>query len=39
VLEHRDLDRFGDRRDAVAKAFNAPEGWGGLLERFARAAA
>jgi uncharacterized protein YndB with AHSA1/START domain len=38
-LEHRDLDRFGDRRDAVTKAFNAPEGWGGLLERFARAAA
>jgi uncharacterized protein YndB with AHSA1/START domain len=38
VLEHRDLDRFGDRRDAVIKAFDAPDGWGGLLDRFARAA-
>jgi uncharacterized protein YndB with AHSA1/START domain len=37
VLEHRDLDRFGDRRDAVTTAFDAPGGWGGLLERFARA--
>jgi uncharacterized protein YndB with AHSA1/START domain len=39
VLEHRDLDRFGDRRDAVTKAFNAEGGWGGLLERFARVVA
>jgi uncharacterized protein YndB with AHSA1/START domain len=38
-LEHRDLDRFGDRRDAVTKAFSAPDGWGGLLERFARVVA
>lgn len=34
-LEHRNLDRFGDKVDQVRAAFESPEGWGRLLERFA----
>jgi uncharacterized protein YndB with AHSA1/START domain len=37
-LEHRDIERFGDRADAVRAAFESAEGWGGLLERFAELA-
>jgi uncharacterized protein YndB with AHSA1/START domain len=35
-LEHRCLDRFGDRADAVRKQIDAPGGWGGLLQIYAR---
>lgn len=38
-LEHRNIDRFGDRADQARAAFEAPEGWGGLLARFAAEAA
>jgi uncharacterized protein YndB with AHSA1/START domain len=38
-LEHRDLDRFGDAQEQVRAAFESPEGWPGLLDRFAQAAA
>jgi uncharacterized protein YndB with AHSA1/START domain len=37
-LEHRNLDRFGVRRDEMRAAFDSKEGWTGLLELFARAA-
>jgi uncharacterized protein YndB with AHSA1/START domain len=36
-LEHRDIDRFGDKAEAIHTALDSPEGWGGLLERFADA--
>lgn len=38
-LEHRHLDRFGTRADEMRAIFDSPDGWTGLLERFARAAA
>ena len=37
-LEHRNLDRFGDRADTVRRLIDAPEGWGGLLQLFKEAA-
>jgi uncharacterized protein YndB with AHSA1/START domain len=37
-LEHRCLDRFGARRDAMRAIFDSELGWQGLLESFARAA-
>ena len=37
-LEHRNLDRFGDRADVVRKSIDAPEGWSGLLQLFKQAA-
>ena len=37
-LEHRNLDRYGDKRDAARKAFESPDGWQLGLDRFARAA-
>ena len=37
-LEHRDLDRFGDRGDEVRAAIAGDQGWSGLLQMFAAAA-
>jgi uncharacterized protein YndB with AHSA1/START domain len=34
-LEHRNLERLGDRADAVRQQIDAPNGWGGLLQLFA----
>jgi len=35
-LEHRLLDRYGDRRDEMQKTFDSPGGWTGLLGLFAK---
>ena len=37
-LEHRDLERYGDARDAVATALDSEGGWTGSMQRFAAAA-
>lgn len=37
-LEHRYLERFGDKEDAVRQGIDSPEGWGGLLHMYADAA-
>ncbi len=37
-LEHRDLERLGDRADALRQQIDSPSGWGGLLDLFAQAA-
>jgi hypothetical protein len=37
-LEHRRLDRFGDRRDEMRKIFDETGDWGQLLASFARSA-
>lgn len=34
-LEHRDLERFGDKADAVRASFDSDGGWAGLLAAFA----
>ena len=38
-LEHRNLERFGDKADEVRAAFDSPEGWNGGLQLFAKAVA
>jgi len=38
-LEHRDLERFGDRAEATRAQIDGPSGWGGLLQLFAGVAA
>jgi uncharacterized protein YndB with AHSA1/START domain len=38
-LEHRNLDRFGAKKDEMREIFSSPGGWGGLLESFRQAAA
>jgi uncharacterized protein YndB with AHSA1/START domain len=38
-LEHRGLDAYGDRAAEVRETFDSPNGWAGLLQRFADAAA
>ena len=35
-LEHRNLERFGDRADAMRQQIDAPDGWPGLLQLFAQ---
>jgi hypothetical protein len=35
-LEHRLLDRYGERRDEMHKTFDSPGGWTGLLELYAK---
>jgi hypothetical protein len=37
-LEHRNLERYGDARDRIVSAFEAPDGWQGHLNAFASAA-
>jgi uncharacterized protein YndB with AHSA1/START domain len=37
-LEHRHLERLGDRADAFRQRIDAPDGWGGLLQLFAQTA-
>jgi uncharacterized protein YndB with AHSA1/START domain len=34
-LEHRDLERYGERQQAVAESVGSDDGWAGLLVRFA----
>jgi uncharacterized protein YndB with AHSA1/START domain len=38
-LEHRNLDRYGDKRQEMVEAFSSEGGWTGLLKRFGTAAA
>lgn len=38
-LEHRLLERYGDRAEEMVGVFNSPGGWTGILESFARTAA
>jgi uncharacterized protein YndB with AHSA1/START domain len=38
-LEHRNLDRYGERRDEMRRIFETEGDWGCLLASFARAAA
>ena len=35
-LEHRNLERMGERAQAVHEAVGGPGGWGGLLELYAQ---
>jgi uncharacterized protein YndB with AHSA1/START domain len=37
-LEHSLLERHGERAEEVRASIDSPEGWGGLLERYAEAA-
>ena len=37
-LEHRKLDRYGERRDEMRRIYDTEGDWGRLLEAFARAA-
>jgi len=37
-LEHRNLERMGERADAMRQQIDGPEGWGGLLQLFAQSA-
>jgi uncharacterized protein YndB with AHSA1/START domain len=38
-LEHRNLERYGDAAPEFRKMLDAPGGWGGSLESFAKTAA
>jgi hypothetical protein len=38
-LEHRYFERAGDGAEGLRAAVDAPDGWTGLMERFAKAAA
>jgi len=37
-LEHRDLERLGDKADAMRETVSGPGGWPGLLQLFATSA-
>lgn len=37
-LEHRKIERYGDKADAMLKAFDSPDGWAGILRAMAQAA-
>lgn len=37
-LEHRNLERFGERVDAMRQQIDGPAGWGDLLQLFAQSA-
>ena len=37
-LEHRHLERLGDRAEALRQQIDSPNGWGALLDLYARAA-
>jgi uncharacterized protein YndB with AHSA1/START domain len=36
-LEHRDLEAFGDGAAQMRDVFGSPDGWNGLLRRYAEA--
>jgi uncharacterized protein YndB with AHSA1/START domain len=38
-LEHRKLERFADRAEAMRSTFDSPGGWGGILDGYAAVAA
>jgi uncharacterized protein YndB with AHSA1/START domain len=38
TFEHRHLERMGERAEEVRRAVDSPEGWHGILERYAEAA-
>ncbi len=38
-FEHRNLHKYGIAAEAMRKTFDAPGGWGGMLEAFAKTAA
>jgi hypothetical protein len=38
-LEHRNLDRYGDKAEAMRAMLGSPDGWPDLLKRFGEAAA
>ena len=38
TIEHRDLHRYGVKREAFTTSIGGPGGWQGLLERFAKQA-
>ena len=35
-LEHRHLERLGDRAEALRAAFDSPDGWAGVLQAYAQ---
>ncbi len=37
-LEHRNLERYGERADGFRTIIDSPEGWGGLLQLFKQTA-
>ena len=37
-LEHRNLERYGEKADAIRPMLDSPEGWGACLTSFAAAA-
>lgn len=37
-LEHRHLERYGEKAEAIRPMLDSPEGWGGCLTAFAAAA-
>ena len=37
ALEHRNLERFGGKAEAVRASIGSAEGWPGLLDRYAAA--
>jgi uncharacterized protein YndB with AHSA1/START domain len=39
VVEHRNMERFGERAEDMQRTFGAPNGWTTLLARYAAAAA
>lgn len=39
ALEHRGLDAYGDRMEAVRSTIDGPGGWPGVLEKFAQGVA
>jgi uncharacterized protein YndB with AHSA1/START domain len=37
-LEHRRIERYGDKAETMRTAFDSPGGWSGILAEFAQAA-
>ena len=37
-LEHRDLERYGERADGFRTTIDSPDGWSGLLQLFKQTA-
>jgi uncharacterized protein YndB with AHSA1/START domain len=38
TLEHRNIERFGDKAHEIWSAFDSESGWGGMLKAFAKTA-